>query len=43
MTCMGLFCLDGRVLAGFVNLDRALWDKVSDLGPPCSLLVWDMK
>ena len=23
--------------------DQALRDKASDLGPPCSLLVWDVK
>ena len=39
---MGLFCLDGRALAGNVDLDRALRDKASDLGPPCLLLVWDL-
>ena len=26
-----------------MDLDRALRDKASDLGPPCSLLVWDVK
>ena len=26
-----------------MDLDRALLDKASDLGPPCSLLVWDVK
>ena len=40
---MGLFCLDGRVLAGSVDLDRALQNTASDLGPPCLLLVWDVK
>ena len=39
---MGLFCLDRQTLAGSVDLDRALWDKAFDLGPPCSLLVWDV-
>ena len=37
-----VFCLDGRVLAGSVDLDRTLRNKASDLGPPCSLLVWDV-
>ena len=40
---MGLFCLDRQTLAGSVDLDRALRDKASDLGPPYSLLVWDVK
>ena len=31
---MGLFCLDRLTLAGSVDLDRALQDKASDLGPP---------
>ena len=33
---MGLF------LAGNMDLDRALRDNASDLGPPCLLLVWDL-
>ena len=40
---MGLFCLDRRTLAGSVDLDRALRDNASDLGPSCSLLVWDIR
>ena len=40
---MGLFCLDRRALAGSVDLDRALRDKASDLGPPCSLQDGDVK
>ena len=39
---MGLFSLEGRALAGSVDLDGALRDKASDLGPR-SLLVWDVK
>ena len=39
----GLFCLDGRVLAGSVDLDQTLRNKASALGPPCLLLVWDVK
>ena len=40
---MGLFCLDMWALAGSVDLDWALRDKASDLDPPSSLLVWDVK
>ena len=40
---MGLFCLDRRALVSNVDLDPALWDEASDLGPPCSLLVCDVK
>ena len=39
---MGLFCLDRRALAGSVDLDRALWDKLFVLGPSCLLLVCDV-
>ena len=42
---MGLFCLDRWALPGSVavHVDQALREKVYDLGPPCLLLVWDVK
>ena len=40
---MSLFCLDVWALAGSVDQDWALRDIVSDLVPPCSLLIRDVK
>ena len=40
---MDLFFLDRQALAGSLDLDGVLKDRASDLGPLCSLLIWDMK
>ena len=40
---MGPLCLDRQTLEGSADLDWKLQDRVSDLGPPFSLIDWDVK